>query len=255
MILIFESGNTITNIVVRDDNEVKFSYKVLDSQLKTDQDFYDVLNQLFEFNNFDVKQIDIVLISSVVKKLEKFEENYCKVNSLKFLNIKNKNVKLNFNKIDGLGSDLVANIFNVVELYKQNIIVIDMGTATTFSVIDEKGKLIGCSFVAGVKTMLDVLSSKCDLLPKTDIKWPDSAISNTTIGAMQSGLYFGYIGILKEIVQNITNELNNKDMKVIMTGGYSKIFIDKLDFVTQYIPELTTDGIYKIYKFNENSIK
>lgn len=251
MILIFESGNTITNIVVRDKSEVKFSYKVLDSQLKTDQDFCDVLDQLFDFNNFNVNKIDIVLISSVVKKLERFEQNYCKSKGLPFFNIKDKNIKLNFNKVDGLGSDLVANIFNAIDLYKKNILVIDMGTATTFSVIDEKGKFIGCSFVAGVKTMLEALSSKCDLLPKTEIKWPESAISNTTIGAMQSGLYFGYLGILKEMVQNIKNELNNQDLQVIMTGGYSTIFIDKLDFVTQYIPDLTVEGIYKIYKFNK----
>lgn len=250
MILIFESGNTTTSVIVRDDDNIKLFHKLLDTQIKTEDDLNDILKHLFELNNIDIKDIKEVVISSVVTKLEKLEEDYCKMNNLPFFNIKNENVKLNFKKRQGLGSDLTANIFNAIDIYKQNIIVIDMGTATTFSVINEKGEAVGCSFIAGVKTTLEALSSKCDLLPEIDIEEPKSVMGNTTIGAMQSGLYFGYIGILKEIVQNIKNELNNQDMQVIMTGGYSKIFIDKLDFVTQYVPDLTTEGIYKIYKFN-----
>ncbi len=247
MFLIFETGNTSTTIVVRDDKETKFFYKVLDTQISNDNDFDSVINNLLSINNIDIKDIKKVLISSVVRRAKEMEINFCKKNNLEFFDISDDNIKLNFTKRKGMGADLIADTFNAIDLYKQDVIVIDMGTATTFTTVEKD--LVGATFIAGFKTILDALSNNCDLLPNFEFKEPTSVLGNTTIDAMNAGVYFGYIGIINNIIKRIEKELNKK-MKIVLTGGYSKLIVGKLDFDVKYIQDLTVEGIYKIYKYN-----
>lgn len=247
MFLIFETGNTSTSIAIRDDKEVKYFYKILDTEISNDDDFNGVINNLLSINNIEIKDIKKVLISSVVRRAKDMEINFCKKNNLEFFDISDDNIKLNFTKRKGMGADLIANTFNAIDLYKQDIIVIDMGTATTFTTIEKD--MVGAAFIAGFKTVLDSLSNNCDLLPSFEFKKPKSVLGKNTVEAMNAGVYFGYIGIIKGIVSRIEEELNKK-MKVILTGGYSKLIIDKLDFDVKYIQDLTIEGIYKTYKYN-----
>lgn len=254
MILIFETGNTSTTIVVRDDDNIKFVYKILDDQITNENDLSLIINNLFELNDCSMKDIKIAIISSVVKEIEEIEKKYCELNNIKSINIKDKNIKVNFKNRDDLGSDIIANIFNCVDLYKDNFLVIDMGTATTFMIVKNK-EIIGGSIIGGVKTILNSLSANCDLLPNMqNITKVDNILGQTTEECMLSGTYYGYIGILREIIDRIKIELDDQNLQVIMTGGYSNIFIDKLTFVKKVIPDLTIEGIYKIYKFNKKNI-
>ena len=194
--------------------------------------------------------MDVVLVSSVVESIKQIEKEYCRYNKLKMFDVDDKKNKLNFKAKKDLGSDLKANIFNCIDLYKENFIIIDMGTTTTFSVVSKGGNFEGVSFMSGFDTCINSIVTKCDKIPHVDFVKPKRVIGQTTEEAVRSGVYYGYIGILKEIVNSIKNELKNQDLKVIMTGGYSNIFIDKLNFITKVIPDLTVNGIYKIYKFN-----
>lgn len=248
MFLIFETGNTSTSIVIRDEDNVKYFYKILDSKISNNKDFNDVVNNLLSINNIEISDINDVIISSVVRRTKQMEINFCKKNNLSYFDISNNTVKLNFTKRKEMGSDLIANTFNAIDMYGEDIIIIDMGTATTFVAVEKN--LVGAAFIAGFKTVLDVLSSKCDLLSSFDFQEPSSIFGNNTADAMNAGVYYGYIGIINGIVRRMETELNKK-MKVILTGGYSKLIVGKLDFDVQYIENLTTDGIYKIYKYNK----
>ena len=248
MFLIFETGNTTTNVVIRDNNEVKNFYKILDTELNNVKDFSNVVEQLLNLNNLEIKDIETVLISSVVNRIKEVELEFCKKNKLKFFDILDDNLKLNFTKTkEDMGADLIADTFNAIDLFKENIIIIDMGTATTFTIVEKDLK--GVVIVAGFKVILDTLSVNCDLLPEFEFKEPKTVIAGNTIDAMNAGTYFGYIGIIKNIVERIKKE-SQKEFKVVMTGGYSKLIISELDFDVQYVPDLTTEGIFKIYKYN-----
>lgn len=249
MFLILESGNTSTTVVVRDDNEVKNFYKILDTEIESAEDFDKVINQLLALNDITTKNIEAVLISCVVRKIKEIELEFCKKNNLAVFDIADNNLKLNFTKKrKGMGADLVADTFNAIDLYKENLIIIDMGTATTFTTVEKD--LSGVAIVAGFKTLADSLTSTCDLLPKFEFKEPKTILADNTIDAMNAGTYFGYIGLVTGIVNQIKKEVGKK-MKVVMTGGYSKLIIDKLDFDVQYVPDLTAEGVYKIYKYNQ----
>lgn len=253
MILILESGNTTTNIVIYSNEQLLNKWKIVNEQINNEEDFKITILNLLKVEKIDEKKIKIILISSVVRKLTEIEENFCKKNNFKFLNIKDKNLKLNFDARETLGADLVANIFAGIEKYKENFVVIDMGTATTFSIIGAKGEHLGEIFIAGVDTTLKTLGSNCDLLPKIEIKEPKNLFGKTTEEAMLSGIYYGYIGIIKEIVNNILEE-TGVEMKIILTGGYSALFIDKLQFITKVDENLTFEGIKLIYERNKNVI-
>ncbi len=253
MILILESGNTTTNVVVYKNKQLLHKWKIVNEQINNEEDFKITILNLLKVEEIEEKDIKIVLISSVVKKLTEMEENFCKKCNFKFLNIKNKDLKLNFDARESLGADLVADIFAGIEKYKENFIIIDMGTATTFSIVGTKSKHLGEIFIAGVDTTLKALGNKCDLLPKIDIKEPKNLIGNTTEEAMLSGIYYGYIGIIKEIVNRVLKEVDVQ-MEIILTGGYSSLFIDKLDFVTKVEENLTFEGIRLIYEKNKNII-
>ena len=248
MFLIFETGNTTTNVVIRDDNDIKNSYKILDNEINNVKDFNNIIEQLLSLNDIKIKNIKTVLISSVVKKIKEIEVEFCKKNKLDFFDISSNGLKLNFTKTrETMGADLIADTFNAIDLFRENIIIIDMGTATTFTTVEKDLK--GVAIVAGFKIVLDALSVNCDLLPEFDFEEPKTVIANNTIDAMNAGTYFGYIGIVKNIVGRIKKE-TGKEFKVVMTGGYSKLIIGELDFDVQYIPNLTTEGIFKIYKYN-----
>jgi type III pantothenate kinase len=252
MILIFETGNTTINVVVYDSDTIRHKWVIIDERVNDIKDFEDIVNSLLEIEDISLKDFEIVLISSVVKRLGAIEEEYCKKNNLKFLNIKDKSVVLNFEARDTLGADLVANIFAGIRYYKENFIIVDMGTATTFSAVGKDGKFLGVSFISGILTTLKALGKSCDLLPEIGIVEPKSVIGKTTVEAMQSGIYYGYIGIIKEIVKNMIEEVGT-DLKVILTGGYSSLLIDKLNFVLKVEKDLTFEGIKMIYEYNRKN--
>jgi type III pantothenate kinase len=249
MILVLETGNTTVNIIVYDGSIIKYRWKVIDTEVDSVENFEAILSSLLSTFKLKSSDFEIVLISSVVRHLEKIQQEYCEKNGLKYFNIKGKNVKLTFKPRKNMGADLIANVFAGIEYYKENFIVVDMGTATTFSVVGKKGIHLGELFVAGVDKILKALSS-CDLLPDINISEPKKVIGTTTDEAMLSGVYYGYIGMLKEIVRNIIEETGT-EMKVILTGGYAALFIEKLDFVMKVEPNLAFDGVKMIYEFNK----
>ncbi len=253
MILILESGNTTTNAVVYKNKQLLYKWKIVNEQINNEDDFKITIFNLLKLEGIEKKDIKIILISSVVRKLTEIEENFCEKYNFKFLNIKNKDLKLNFDARETLGADLVADVFAGIEKYKENFIIIDMGTATTFSIVGAKGKHLGEIFIAGVNSTLKALGNNCDLLPKIDIKEPKNLIGTTTEEAMLSGIYYGYIGIIREIINRILQE-TKIEMQIILTGGYSTLFIDKLEFITKVDDDLTFEGIKLIYEKNKNIV-
>ncbi|GHU26173.1 type III pantothenate kinase [Bacilli bacterium] len=249
MILIFETGNTTTNVVLMDDDQVKSRENVFNSEIRDLNEFDSVLGNILKFWHCQLEEFEVVIISSVVRAVESLEEEYCRKNNIEFFNVKKDGKTLNFDAPSGMGADLMANVTAAIDIYRAYVVVIDMGTATTFTVVGNGGKFLGGLIVTGFKTMGVALGQACDLLPNFDATVPTKVISKDTIEAMQSGLYYGYIGMVKEIVGNIKKEVGH-DMQIILTGGYANVFFDKFDFPVRFEENLTFRGIKLIYDLN-----
>jgi type III pantothenate kinase len=154
-----------------------------------------------------------------------------------------------------IGSDLVSNAYASCKLYSKNCLIIDFGTALTFTIAQEAQGISGVTIMPGLKTAVAALFTQTAQLPEVPIALPDSVIGHDTVSAIQSGVMWGYVGAVKEIIHTIKKELNS-DLTVIATGGLSEI-LQPLEKEFNYINrDLTLEGIRFIYQYfqsNNNS--
>jgi type III pantothenate kinase len=151
-----------------------------------------------------------------------------------------------------IGSDLVANASAAYLQYKQTCIVVDFGTALTFTTISGEGKILGVSIAPGLKTAIRSLSQNTAKLFDVPLELPNSALGKNTVTAIQSGIIIGYEGLVRNVVSKIKEELKT-DCLVIATGGLSSQIVSLKDFFYSIEPNLTLDGLRRIGDWiNEN---
>ena len=134
--------------------------------------------------------------------------------------------------------------------YGGPIVVIDFGTATTFDVINDKCELLGVVIAPGIKTSLEGLATKTAQLPMVELDAPKTVIGKNTKHCMQSGIIFGFAGLVDNIVAKIKREINCSDVKVVATGGLGEIIAKESKSITKVDRTLTLDGLKIIYNLN-----
>ena len=200
----------------------------------------------FTFNKKN--KVDKVILSSVVpnltKKIKKFfrKVNHLKVNEIKNFNLK-KYIKINLNK-KYVGSDRIANAIGVDK--NKNYIVIDFGTATTFDVII-KNQYYGGLISPGVKLSLETLFTKASLINPIKLKKIRVVVGKNTKEAVRSGFFWGYIGLINNIIKLILKK-NRKKFDIILTGGLAHLFKNSLDYKVKINKDLTIMGLLKVAK-------
>jgi len=155
-----------------------------------------------------------------------------------------------------IGSDLVANAVAAYTRYRANCIVVDFGTALTFTTITARGHLLGVAIAPGLRTAIKALSQNTARLPDVPLEMPPTAIGKNTIQAMQAGVLLGYVGLVESLVNHIRTELGDPTCRVVATGGLSSV-ITPLERVFHAIePNLTLDGLRIIGQFaqTQNSL-
>ena len=148
-----------------------------------------------------------------------------------------------------VGSDRIVNTVAAFDRYGGNLIVVDFGTATTFDVVDLDGAYIGGAIAPGVNLSTKALHQAAAALPHIEIIKPKTSIGTNTIDCMQAGVFWGYIGLIKEICTQIMRERNSK-MKVIGTGGLATLFFKVPNTFEIIDSNLTTHGLFLIDEFN-----
>jgi len=197
----------------------------------------------------------VALFSSVVPKyhliLKKLLKNVYKI---KLKEIKegdiNKIVKINISNKNQVGSDRIANAAGVYKKYKTNCIVLDFGTATTFDVVTENGVYNGGVIAPGVNLSIQSLSNSADQIPIFLIKKQKKVIGKNTIEALRSGFYWGYSGLINNIILKIEKETKKK-YKIIFTGGYANLFKTSIIRSFTIDKNITIRGIIEIFKVNK----
>lgn len=188
-------------------------------------------------------QYDAVVVGSVVPLKAKLLADFFDKTACHFVTYKSAHgIVINLTKPDQVGADRIANAVGVISLFKAPAIVIDFGTAVTFDVILEGGIYQGGVIAPGLGSMNDYLSAKTALLPKIELSEPKNAIGKTTREAMLSGAVFGYRGMVKGIIEAITQELKNKPL-IISTGGDGKIIADGIKEINHFSSQITLEGL------------
>ena len=247
MILTVDIGNLNIVLTVFNRENVFKKWRILTNKSGSKEEYEIIIKQLMKADEFDCNNIDGIAFSSVVPEIDGgFLE------ALKFLNKKVLKVGDSATRLDlswrkeieeTIGQDILMNIVAGKKRFKENFIVIDMGTATTFDVALKDGEYVGSVIAPGAKLGSAMLHKFCSQLPEVEIKKPHKVLGTDTKVLMQSGLYYGYIGTIKEIVQQIKNEYKDVNFKICITGGLSVVFVHDLKFIDGYFPDLTAEGL------------
>ena len=160
------------------------------------------------------------------------------------------NIKLATEKNQTIGSDRIANAAGAFHKYKKACIVIDIGTATTFDIVNSKGEFTGGIIMPGIKMQLEALNLKTSKLPLVEISYPKNAIGKTTEQSILSGVVLGHAKAISGLLKKVTEELN-EPAQIILTGGFAKNLSEYIDCKTiDILPYLTLEGLRIIYNFN-----
>lgn len=195
-------------------------------------------------------EIDAAIISSVVPELNNSFQKLCE----EHLNVKpifadytfDFALKIKYNPHETLGIDRIIAAFAATEKHGKPCVVCDFGTATTIDAVDESGEFLGGIIAPGMNLLGDTLFQKTSKLPKVEIKKPESVFGNTTVGSIQSGIYFGYIGLVDGILRRMIDELREKP-KIIATGGLSNVIAESSEMIEVVDENLMLDGLRVIY--------
>ena len=245
MYVIGDIGNTETKICVYSTQKKIIKKIILKSNSINNQYLKKNLSYIFKKKAFIKK----VIFSSVVPKLFKLIKLFLlknfklKVSEIKELNI-NKLIKISVNRKQ-IGSDRLCNAIGIND-NKNNYIIIDFGTATTFDVII-KNNYLGGIIAPGVLLSLNTLVSKASLIPSLKLKKVKNVLGKNTISAVRSGFYWGYIGLVENIIDKISKHTKKK-YKLILTGGYSHLFIRSIKQKARLDKDITIKGLLKITK-------
>ncbi len=255
MLLAIDVGNTNIKYGVFDGEKLVTSYRVSSRLARTADEYGSVLVNLLADKGIKKSDVTGIILSSVIPPLNYTICHMCEyffgITPLMVgpgiktgLNIKVENPK-------EVGADRIVNSVSAFTKYGGPVVVIDFGTATTFNVIDKKGALIGGVIAPGIKTALDGLVNSTAQLPMIELVSPKSVIAKNTETNMQAGIIFGFAGLVNNIITKISDELGEKDLTVVATGGLGEIVAKEVKSIKKVDRTLTLDGLRVIYQLNK----
>ena len=260
MLLAIDVGNTNTVLglfeLESEKPELAAHWRVTTHRTQTADEYGVLFVNLFEMNGMATSQVSHIIISSVVppvdSTLRQVCQEYFKLQPL-FVEpgIKTGMPVLQDNPAD-LGADRVVNCIAAFERYGGPCVVVDFGTATTFDVISAKGEYVGGAIAPGLGISADALFTRAARLGRVDIKRPAKVIGTNTVTHIQSGLYYGYIGLVDGILERIVAELGVKP-RVIATGGLARQISEDSRYISEIDDMLTLDGLRILFERNRTA--
>jgi type III pantothenate kinase len=259
MLLTLDVGNTNTvlGLYRLASDELVTHWRISTLRTQTADEYGALFLNLFAMRKIEATEVDSVIISSVVPPLESTLRQMCE----RYFNLKPMFVEPGIKTgmpilVDNpaeLGADRLVNGVAAFARYGGPCIVVDFGTATTFDVITAKGEYVGGVIAPGLAISAEALFARAARLSRVDVKKPAKVVGTNTVAHMQSGLYYGYIGLVDGILERILNEIRNPDLaapKIIATGGLARLVADDSRFIETIDDMLTLDGLRLIYERN-----
>ncbi len=253
MLLAIDIGNTAINLGVFSGEELQSTWHLATDVHRLADEYAALLLNLLAHQGLSSSQIDQVVICSVVPPLiSTFRElcrSYFGVDPLVVEAGVRTGVNIRMDNPREVGADRVTNAVAGHRLYGGPLIVIDFGTATTFDVVSEEGDYLGGAIAPGIGIAAEALFEQAAKLPRVELAYPQQTIGRNTISAMQSGLLFGYIGLIEGVVARIRKELGKK-ARVIATGGYAELVAQRCRLIEVVDRNLSLEGLRLIHELN-----
>lgn len=254
MLLTIDIGNTNISMGVHNNNELVFVSRLATDRAKTPDQYAVDFKQIFALYDTPQNSFSGAAISSVVPELSGvMSEAVEKITGCKPM-LLGPGIKTGMNiLIDNpaqLGADLLAGCVGASSLYPLPCLVIDLGTASKISVIDRNGAFCGCTISPGIGISLDALSARTSQLPSISLKTPKKAIGKNTVDSMQSGTVFGYAAMIDGLCEKLEEELGEKVMSAVATGGLAKDLIKSCKRDIVYNGELIHHGLKVLFEKN-----
>ncbi len=246
MLLVVDAGNTNIVFAVHDGKSWRGIWRIRTDAQRTSDEYAVWLLTLLQHRGLKPADVDRAVIGTVVPAalyhLRRLCRDWFEVEPL----VARSNLDWGFEiKVDTpseVGADRLLNALAAHQRYAGPLIVIDFGTATTFDVVDADGAYIGGAISPGINLSIEALHQAAARLPRIGIGRPQAVIGRATVPAMQSGLYWGYIGMIEGLVSRIQAEFE-RPMKVLATGGLAPLFSEGTMVIGQIDPDLTLDGL------------
>lgn len=256
MLLAFDVGNTNIVIGLFEGEELVGSWRMKTDRNKSVDEYGMLIKQFFEYDHFDMKSVSDVIISTVVPPvlytLQHLSRKYFGKKAIVVGPGVKTGMVIKYDNPKQIGSDRIVNAVAALHKYGGPLIIIDMGTATTFCAVNEKGEYLGGTIAPGLKISSEALVEKTAKLPKVEIEDPGKVICKNTTEAIKSGLVYGHVGLVEFVVKKMKQELapDGGEVKVIATGGMASLIADSTDVIDYIERDLTLDGLKLIYKKN-----
>ena len=254
MLLAIDCGNTNTVFSIWNGTEFIATWRTATDWRRTADQYYVWLSTLMRFQKIEADITDVIISSTVprvVFNLRVFADRYFDARPLV---VGKPDCRLPVDvRVDAgtaVGPDRLVNTVAGYDLYGPDLIVVDFGTATTFDVVASDGAYVGGVIAPGVNLSLEALHNAAAALPHVDITQPQRVVGTNTVACMQSGIFWGYVGLVREICARIKAE-RESEMRVISTGGLAPLFQQAVDLFDEYQDDLTMHGLTVIYKYNK----
>lgn len=257
MLLVIDVGNTNIVFGVYKEEELLYNWRITSDKDRTSDEYGLLFDQIFKFNGLKVSDVKNIIISSVVPPLM----HTLPTMSRRYFNIEpivvgpgiKTGIDIKYDNPKEVGADRIVNAIAGYEKYNGPLIIVDSGTAITFDAVGSDGSYLGGVITPGIKISSEALFLRTAKLPKVEIAKPDKVIGKNTVNSIQSGLVYGYIGMIDYIIENMIKEMNYKEseVKVIATGGFSSLISTESKYIDIIDSLLTLDGLRIIYERNK----
>ena len=254
MLLLIDVGNTNIVMGIYEGDEFKFSWRLGTKVARTSDEYGLQVDSILRHYGVDVEDITDVVLASVVPSIQHTLKTMC----ARYLGKEpmvigegtKTGMKIKYDNPKEVGADRIVNAVAAYQRYGGPCIIIDIGTAISFDVINEDGEYLGGAISPGIGISSEALFSRTSKLPKVELEEPKTVIGKNTVEAIQSGVVYGFIGLVDNVIENILAEmkLDKSEVKIIATGGYAKLIASKSKYIEDYDYDITLQGMKMIYE-------
>ena len=257
MLLAIDVGNTNIVLGVFDSDRLIESWRLATLRERTSDEIGIWVAQLFQHRALDPRSITGIVMGSVVPPLTgtfmKMAQRYFDMTPLNVDSSVDTGMPILYKNPAEVGADRILNGVAAYRLYGRDrrapMVVVDFGTATTFDAISARGEYLGGVITPGLQISADALFQRAARLPRVDVRKPCEVIGTTTVGAIESGLYYGYAGLVDGVVRRMRRELGENAV-CIATGGLAGVIAPEVDLIEHVDPDLTLHGLRMVWERN-----
>lgn len=257
VLLAIDVGNTNIVFGVYEGNKLINDWRISTDRNKTSDEYGILFEQILKYHGLYPKDVDDVIISSVVPPIM----HTLITMSIKYFGKKpmliepgiKTGINIKYDDPRELGADRIVNAVAAYNKYGGPLIIVDFGTAITFCVISKNGDYLGGAIAPGIKISSEALFSRTSKLPKVELVKPKNVIGKNTVNSIQSGLIYGYVGLVDYIIERIIDELKEEGevKNIIATGGFASLIGTESKYINRIDKLLTLEGLRIIYEKNK----